>query len=141
MQRTCLVTWSCPTLCNTLGCSPPGSSVNGIFQARILECVAILQRIFLSQRLNPCRLCLLHCRQILYLLNHQGSQAKLNSKKVVQGVGMKLRQESRSVSKSHIHSTVQCCLHHNILLFPWRILSQELSGREEQGFVHLVESW
>jgi len=32
---------SCPTLCNSIHCSPPGSSVSGIFQARILEWVAI----------------------------------------------------------------------------------------------------
>ena len=32
---------SCPTLCNAMDCSPPGSSVNGIVQARILECVAM----------------------------------------------------------------------------------------------------
>ena len=32
-----LVTKSCLTLCNHLDCSPPGSSVNGIFQVRILE--------------------------------------------------------------------------------------------------------
>ena len=32
---------SCPTLCDPMDCSPPGSSVNGIFQARILEQVAI----------------------------------------------------------------------------------------------------
>ena len=32
---------SCPTLCDPLDCSPPGSSVHGIFQARILEWVAI----------------------------------------------------------------------------------------------------
>ena len=31
----------CPTLCDPMGCSPPGSSVHGIFQARILEWVAI----------------------------------------------------------------------------------------------------
>ena len=36
-----LVTQSCPTLCNTLDCSPPGSSVHGILQARILEWVSI----------------------------------------------------------------------------------------------------
>ena len=30
----------CPTLCDPLGCSPPGSSVHGIFQARVLEWVA-----------------------------------------------------------------------------------------------------
>jgi len=32
---------SCPTLCDLMDCSPPGSSVHGISQARILEWVAI----------------------------------------------------------------------------------------------------
>ena len=32
---------SYPTLCNPMDCSPPGSSVHGILQARILEWVAI----------------------------------------------------------------------------------------------------
>ena len=36
-----LVTQSYPTLCNPLDCIPPGFSVHGIFQARILEWVAI----------------------------------------------------------------------------------------------------
>ena len=35
------VAQSCPTLCNSVDCSPPGSSVHGILQARILEWVAI----------------------------------------------------------------------------------------------------
>ena len=35
------VAQSCPTLCDPMDCSPPGSSVHGIFQARILEWVAI----------------------------------------------------------------------------------------------------
>ena len=35
------VAQSCPTLCNPVDCSPPGSSVHGILQARILEWVAI----------------------------------------------------------------------------------------------------
>ena len=35
------VTQSCPTLCNPMDCSPPGSSVHGILQARTLEWVAI----------------------------------------------------------------------------------------------------
>ena len=35
------VAQSCPTLCNPMGCSPPGSSIHGILQARILEWVAI----------------------------------------------------------------------------------------------------
>ena len=32
---------SCPTLCDPMDCSPPGSSVHRIFQARVLEWVAI----------------------------------------------------------------------------------------------------
>ena len=36
-----LVTQSCLTLCNPMDCSPPGSSVHRILQARILEWVAI----------------------------------------------------------------------------------------------------
>ena len=36
-----LVAQSCPTLCNPMDCSPPGSSVRGILQARVLEWVAI----------------------------------------------------------------------------------------------------
>ena len=32
---------SCPTLSNPIDCSLPGSSVHGIFQARVLEWVAI----------------------------------------------------------------------------------------------------
>ena len=34
------VSQSCPTLCNPVDCSPPGSSVHGTLQARILEWVA-----------------------------------------------------------------------------------------------------
>ena len=37
----CLVTKSCLTLCYPVDCSPPGSSVHGISQARVLEWVAI----------------------------------------------------------------------------------------------------
>ena len=36
-----LAAQSCPTLCNFMDCSPPGSPVHGILQARILEWVAI----------------------------------------------------------------------------------------------------
>ena len=37
----CLVAQSCPTLCNPMDCSLPGSSIHGILQARILEWVAM----------------------------------------------------------------------------------------------------
>ena len=32
---------SCPTLCDPMDCSLPGSSIHGILQARILEWIAI----------------------------------------------------------------------------------------------------
>ena len=51
---------SCLTLCDPVDRSPPGSSVHGILQARILEWVALLQGIFPNQGLNPHLLSLLH---------------------------------------------------------------------------------
>ena len=41
VQTKVLVPQSCPTLCDPMDCSPPGSSVPGILQARILEWVVI----------------------------------------------------------------------------------------------------
>ena len=38
---SCSLAKSCLTLCKPMDCSPPGSSVHGIFQARILEWVVI----------------------------------------------------------------------------------------------------
>ena len=35
------VAQSCPTLCDPMDCSLPGSSVHGIFQVRVLEWVTI----------------------------------------------------------------------------------------------------
>ena len=59
-----LVAQSHPTLCNPMDCSPPGSSVHGILQTRILEWIAISPPVMaLTQGLNfgpP------YCRQILY---------------------------------------------------------------------------
>ena len=51
--------------CDPTYCGLPGSSVHGIFQARILEWVAnpFSRGIFPTQSSNPC---LLHCRRILY---------------------------------------------------------------------------
>ena len=47
------VTQSCPTLSNPMDCSPPGSSVRGIFQARILEWGAIAFSCFNDKRKGP----------------------------------------------------------------------------------------
>ena len=40
-DNVCSAAQSCPTLCNPVDCSPPGSSVHGISQARIPEWVPI----------------------------------------------------------------------------------------------------
>ena len=41
------VAQSCPTLSDPLDCSPPGSSIHGIFQARVLEWGAIALSIYM----------------------------------------------------------------------------------------------
>ena len=61
----------CLTLCDLMDCSPPGSSVHGISQTRILEWVAVsFSGNLPNLGIEPV---LLHCRQILYCLSHQGS--------------------------------------------------------------------
>ena len=39
--HACSFAESCPTLCDPMDCSPPGSSMHGIFQSRVLEWGAI----------------------------------------------------------------------------------------------------
>ena len=60
-QSTVLVALSYRTLCDLMDCGPPGSSVHGIVQARILEWVAMpFSRTFPTLGLNPHLLYLLH---------------------------------------------------------------------------------
>ena len=71
-----LVTQSCLTLCDPVDCSPLGSSVRGIIQARILEWVAVLS----SRRSSrPRDQIWVSCIAdgFLYYLSHQGSPHKL----------------------------------------------------------------
>ena len=67
-----LVTQSCPTLCNPMDCSLPGSSAHGDSPGKNTRvgCHTLLQGIFQTQGSNPS---LLHCRWRLYCLSHQGS--------------------------------------------------------------------
>ena len=66
------VTQLCPTVCDPMDCSPPGSSVHrdSPGQNTGIGCHALIQGIFPTQGLKPG---LPHCRQILYHLSHQGS--------------------------------------------------------------------
>ena len=65
---------TCPTLCDPIDGSPPGSSVPGILQTRILEWVAMpsSQGIFLTQGSNLSLPHLLHWQAGSLPLNHLG---------------------------------------------------------------------
>ena len=71
--------FSCIWLCIPMDCSPPGSSVHGILQARILECVAMLSSRGSSQHRDWT--CVSYVsgtgRQVLYHELHLGSPCKL----------------------------------------------------------------
>ena len=64
-----------PTLCDAMDCNPPGSSIHGILQARILECVATPSSRGFSPPRDWTNICLhlLHCKWILHPLSHLGS--------------------------------------------------------------------
>ena len=63
-----------------MDCSPPGASVHGIFQARILELGC--HGIFPTQGSIPG---FLHYRQILYHLSHQGTPPSLRDVVKIKG--------------------------------------------------------
>ena len=71
-KTLCLVAQLCAALCDSMACSPTGSSVHGDSPGKNTGagCHALLQVIFPIRRLNPG---LLHGRQILHHLSHQGS--------------------------------------------------------------------
>ena len=70
-----LVVQSCPTLCDAMDSSPPGSSVHAILQAKILEWVAVPFSRGSSQPQGS-NLGLPHCMHIRHQRSHQGSADK-----------------------------------------------------------------
>ena len=63
---------SCPTLCDPMNCSPLGSSLHGVFQARILQQVAI--SFFRGSSPPWDRTCVSWIgRQVCYHWRHQGN--------------------------------------------------------------------
>ena len=74
MESESKVAQFCLTLCDPMGCSRPGSSVHGDSPGKNtgVGCHFFFQGIFPTQGSKPG---LPHCRQILYPLSHQGSQA------------------------------------------------------------------
>ena len=68
-----LVSLRCLTLCDPINCSPPGSSVHGIFQLRILKWVAIPSSRGSSPPRDQTYVSCISCfgREILYLCTTQ----------------------------------------------------------------------
>ena len=73
------VAQSCLTLCNTMDCNPPGSSVDRILQSRVLELVAISY----YRASNLYLLCLQHWKVDSLSLSHQrGSYHRISVQSV-----------------------------------------------------------
>ena len=69
-----LVTQVCPTLCDLMDCSPPGSSAHGIPGKNIgVGCYLLIQEIFWTQGLNSY---LMHWQVGSLPLSYQGSPLK-----------------------------------------------------------------
>ena len=115
VQVKALSPQSCLTLCNPMGCSPPGSSLHGISQARILEWVAISS----SRGSCQCRdrtrslLRLLHWQMDCLPLSHLGSpfwftEQLLKSRKII--YDNELNQVTEPMILLYIYLADSCCV-------------------------------
>ena len=70
------VTQSCPTLHDPMDCSPPGSSIHGIFQARVLEWGAIAYHLLKRA-----------CQVVLVIKNPPANAGDLRNSGSIPGLG------------------------------------------------------
>ena len=73
-KKKVLVAQSCPTLCNPMGCSPPGSSIHGdcLGQNTGVGSLSLLQGIFPTQGSNPGRSPSLHVDSFFFFFFARG---------------------------------------------------------------------
>ena len=97
-----------------MDCSPPGSSVHGDSPGKNtgVGCHALLQAIFPTQGSN---LGLLHFRRILYQLDHQGSEERVQFSSVAQScltlcdpmnrsiLGLPVHHQFPESTQTHVH--------------------------------------
>ena len=102
----CLVAQSCPTLCDPINHSMPGSSVHGDSPSKNMGvgCHALLQGIFLTQGSNSG---LPHCRWILYCLSQFIC------------LGLPLRQRVLFVAYFYIFLWAEFLTHNFFHMTPW----------------------
>ena len=77
---------SCPTLCNSMDCSPSGSSVHGILQARILEQVALSSS---GDLLDQTRVSEVSCMAGIFITTSAPCKAPCKSPRVSQGLNQR----------------------------------------------------
>ena len=130
----CLITKQCLTLCDTMGCNPPGSSVHSPVKNTGVGCHFFIQGIFLTQGSNLCLLCLCHWRQVLYHQCHLGSLflSSVKFSSVTQQCptlcdpmncstpGLLVHQQLPEFTQTHVHQSVMpsnhLILHHPLFL-------------------------
>ena len=120
---SCSVAQSGPTLCDPMDCSSSGSSVHGIFWARILEWVGLEwvlhQGTLPTQGSKPNLLCLLHCQADTLTRCHVGSPSKTyKSDKMIEHwkiteMGRQLQGNcnGREMADHGIKSSHKLCIH------------------------------
>ena len=104
-------------LCDIMDCSPPGSSVHGILQARILEWGAISYSYSLNQELNLCLLYLLHWQAVI---DHLGSPHIYSQEHSLLSIQLNNGLRARAHTHTHIKSSSS--------ILDWKILWAEEPG-------------
>ena len=107
---------SCPSLCDLMDCSPPGSSVHGIFQVGILEQVDISCSRGSSQHRDRTHVSCVSCigRRILYQLCHLGSPCS----KIIKGFKAATA-EHETKPRTLLNTWVDCLP--TKLVLPWEV--------------------
>ena len=111
------VTQSCPTLRDPMDCSPPGSSIRGIFQARVLEWVAIAfsekesylpQNSFFLVRLSVDWMDPIQCRKRQWHPTPVLLLGKSHGRRSLVGCSPWGREESDTTERLHFHFSLSC---------------------------------
>ena len=104
---------SCLTLCDLMDCSPPGFSVHGIFQARILEWVAMPSSRGSSQpRGRTSASCLLHLQASSLSVSHLGSLQEFTTRWQIKSLNVTMMHNSVfmpniiSIGNTMMHNSV-----------------------------------
>ena len=104
-RHVCVCAQSYPTLCDSMDCSPPGSSVHGVSQPRILEWVTIsFSRGSPWPRNRTCTSCI--GRQILYHWVNWEAQWEMRKKEILQFVKTWIKFKSIRLSEINQRETM-----------------------------------